>query len=298
MVHDPLPTTERKPISWYDDVISVRGCHISLENIKDLFRDLQSINSQFGEKIIAQLNKRENMTDDQWKIHKEHLLSDAFCLTTTINTERDIQIYGENISLFDDSNIKYPIKSIFFTNVNSYKRNANGDEPINRFTVFVDFSKPAIFDPNILVSSATPNNGRITISAQDIMFFNAVQKSVEKHITSKKSWYSPLHQNFSYDLGMWLFALPISLYFSTFYMNEIIPENSQFSLFRWPLFLYFGGLSLIIYRTVIAYAKWAFPVNVLVENKDTAYKHRLALAGFASWMIYQVASTVYSMIVQ
>ena len=80
-------------------------------------------------------------------------------------------------------------------------------------------------------------------------------------------------------------------------MNELIPENSAFQLFRWPLFFYFVGLSLMIYRALTAYAKWAFPVNVLEENKDSALKHRLALGAFLTWLFFEVASTLPGIVV-
>lgn len=296
MAEDALVTTERKPVGWYEEEIPVRGCHLTLDNIKEAYRDLQAINRKFGEQIVATVPRSPDMTDQQWEAHKAFLLSDAFCLTTTVNGLRDEQLYGETVDVFDSPNLPKPIKSIFFTAANSFKRHANGNEPTNRISVFLDFGKPELFDPNPLVSAATPNEGNVTVNAQDITYFNAVQKAVEKRLTSNRTWYGAIHRNFAYDVGMWFLALPVALYFSAFYMNQIIPTGSKFELFRWPLFVYFVGLSLIAYRALMAYAKWAFPVNILAENKDKALKHRLALGGLTSWLFYQVASTVYSMV--
>lgn len=297
MAEDALVTTERKPVGWYEEAIPVRGCHLTLDHIKDVYRDLQAINRKFGEQIVATVPRNPDMTDQQWEAHKAFLLNDAFCLTTTINGLRDEQLYGESAEVFDSPNLPKPIKSIFFTNANSFKRHANGNEPVNRISVFLDFGKPDLFDPNPLVSAATPNEGNVTVNAQDITYFNAVQKAVEKRLTAHKTWYGAIHRNFAYDVGMWFVALPAALYFSAFYMDQIIPTGSKFELFRWPLFVYFVGLSLIAYRALTAYAKWAFPVNILSENKDRALKHRLALGGFTSWLFYKVASTVYSIVV-
>ena len=63
------------------------------------------------------------------------------------------------------------------------------------------------------------------------------------------------------------------------------------------MFIYLTGLMLIAYRLLTSYAKWAFPVNVLADNKDTALKHRLALGAIFTWLFYQVASTLYGFIV-
>jgi hypothetical protein len=285
MTEDTLVTTNQKSVGWYEEVIPVRGCRLSLENIKDIHRDLLAINRQFGKEVISKLPREPDLTDDQWDARKAFLLDDAFCLTITVNGLRDQQLYGESAAVFDDANLPKPIKSIFFTNINSYKRHANGEVPVNRITAFLDFGKPEVFDPNPLVSEATPNEGNVTVNAQEITFFNAVQKAVEKKVTSHRTWYGAIHRNFAYDIGMWLIALPVALYFSAFYMDHLLPIGGQFELFRWPLFIYFVGLSLIVYRALTAYAKWAFPVNVLEENKDQALKHRLALGAFASWLL-------------
>ena len=297
MTEDALSSGGLKPIGWYEISIPVRGCRLSIENIKDVYRDLSLINKKFGEELIAKLQRDPNLTDDEWRRKREFLLDNAFRLTVTVNGSRDEQLYGEFIDVFDDPNLPKPIKSIFFTNATAFKRNANDNHPINRFSAFLDFGKPDIFDPRPLVSAETPNDGHVLVIAQDITFFNAVQKAVEKKITTRKTWYGAIHRNFAYDIGIWLIALPVSLYFSAYQMNELIPENSAFQLFRWPLFFYFVGLSLMIYRALTAYAKWAFPVNVLEENKDSALKHRLALGAFLTWLFFEVASTLPGIVV-
>lgn len=297
MTENALVTTDRKPVGWYEEVIPVRGCRLSLENIKDVYRDLHTINRQFGEQVVSTMQPEPGLSEAEWEERKAFLLDDAFCLTITVSGLRDQKLYGETAALFDDPGLPKPIQSIYFTNVVSFKRNANGNEPRNRISVFLDFGKPEVFDPNPLVSEATPNEGNVTVHAEDVTFFNAVQKAVEKKVTAHKTWYGAIHRNFAYDIGMWLIALPVSLYFSAFYMDQLIPTGGNFELFRWPLFIYFVGLSLIFYRALTAYAKWAFPVNVLKENEDRSLKHRIALSGFASWLFYKVASTVYGIIV-
>ncbi|TKA97227.1 hypothetical protein FAZ78_07275 [Cereibacter changlensis] len=297
MTEDVLVVADRKPFGWYEEVLPVRGCVLSLEDIREVYRDLLAINRKYGEQIVATLQRDPDITNEQWEARKAFLLDNAFCLTITVNGLRDQQLYGESAAVLADPNLPKPIKSIFFTNVNSFQRNANGSEPANRIEVLLDFGKPELFDPNPLVSAATPNESSIRVHAQDITFFSAVQKVVEKRITSKKAWYGAIHRNFAYDIGVWLFALPVALYFSAYYMNIILPLGGRFELFRWPLFVYLVGLMLLLYRALMAYAKWAFPVNVLEENKDRALKHRLTLGGFASWLFYKVASTAYGIII-
>lgn len=296
MPEDVLNSTNSKSIGWYEVAIPVRGCNLSLENIKDAYRDLHLINKRFGDQVITKLKPEPDLTDDQWEERKTYLLEDAFRLTVTVNGFQDQKLYGESVEVFDHPNLPKPISSIFITNATAFQRHANGSEPIDHLTVFLDFGKPEVFDPNPLVSAATPNEGMVTVKAQDIGFFNSVQLVVTKKLTARRTWYGAIHRNFAYDIGMWLIALPVSLYFSAYYMDQLIPVGDTFELFRWPLFFYFVGLSLLFYRALTAYLKWAFPVNVLEDNKDSALKHRLALGAITSWIFYQIASTVYALV--
>lgn len=51
-------------------------------------------------------------------------------------------------------------------------------------------------------------------------------------------------------------------------------------------------LSLLTYRALFGYIKWAFPVNILEENKDRATGHRLMLGAIVSSLIVSGAKSV------
>lgn len=288
---------ERKPVEWFEEVIPVRGCHMSLESLRDVYRELSDINREFGKRIIADLQPNENMTEKEWADRKVFLLDDAFRLTVTIIGHQDQQVYAEGPDIFSSQNLPKHIKKIFFTNITAYRRHAGGDEPRNQFQVMLDFDKPELLDPNPLVSSATPNESSVSIRADDISFFRAVQHVVNAKLLSQRSWHRFLHKNFAYDLGIWILAFPIGLYFSTYYMDKLFPIGSRLSSFRPAFFVYTTGMALLMYRFLSSYAKWAFPVNVLTDNKDRSLRHRLALGAFAAWLFYNIADTLYELMV-
>ncbi|MEP3123565.1 MAG: hypothetical protein ABJO52_16955 [Nisaea sp.] len=297
MVSNTLVPAVRQSFAWHEDRIPVRGCRFSLDSIKEFAKDILAINMKMGEQVIGSLECDEDLTDEEWDMRKEKLKNDAFCLTITVNGFNDRKLYSETVDVFDDPELPKPIRSIYFTNINSFRRNANEVLPKNRVEVFLDFGKPDLLDPSPLLSEATPNVSNVKIHAEDITFFNAVQHSVQKKLNSRKAWYGSLHRNFAYDLGLWFLAAPTALYFSTYYMDQLIPVGDKLEVFRWPLFIYFMGLCLILYRVLNSYAKWAFPVNSLDENQDRALRHRVALGGFGSWLVYSLGSTVYDIIV-
>jgi hypothetical protein len=81
MTKDKLATSERRAIRSYEEVVPVRGCRLSMENIRDFYRDVLAINKKFGEQIILGLPRDKEMTDEQWEEHKTFLLDEAFCLS-------------------------------------------------------------------------------------------------------------------------------------------------------------------------------------------------------------------------
>lgn len=280
-----------RAVGWYEETISLRGCKLSLENIAGVYRELSAINQGFGEKVIATLTRTPDFTDEDWEARKAFLLRDAFALTVSIRGQRDQQLYGEDESIFSSQNLPMPIKDIRFNNVTAWQRNAPNTFPPNRMEVVLDFGKPALLDPNLLVSEATPNMSHVTVNAQDIGFFRAVQHVVTSKILTRKTWYSVIHRSFSYDVGMWIILLPVALVMVTYYMEKWLPLGGDLEAYRWAFFIYAVGVSALFYRFLIAYTKWAFPVNILKDNKDTAWKHRVAIGGIVSsftWQIYEV----------
>lgn len=295
MTDDSTLVAAKAPMAWYEQMIPIRGCHLTLDNIKDLYRQLSVINRNFGVQVISTLEREPELDDAAWEERKKFLLEDAFALTVTIMGQEDQQHYGETIDIFSLDTLPKPVTKIYFTNITAWKRHASGSEPPNSLQVTIDFTKPQLFDPSPLVSEQTPNNSNVAIHARDMTYFRAVQRVVETTVLSHQTWYQFIHRNFAYDVGIWLLTLPFGLVFATYYMDRLLPIGGPYETYRWAFFIYAIGMALIVYRFLNAYAKWAFPVNVLEENKDTAWKHRLVLAGAVSWLFYKGVDIIYGL---
>lgn len=294
---EPLPIPRRRlAINWFEEIMPIRGCQLSLADVKEIYEELSVINRKFGEEIIATLPRVSKMSDDEWEQHKAFLLQDAFCLTVLIRGERDQQLYREDAEVFTSDELPNPIRTIYLTNTTAYHRHADDTEPANRIEVFLDFSKPALFNPNPLVSDPTPNDSNITVRAHDMTYFRAVQRVVDTKLKNHRTWYAAIHRSFAYDIGMWTIALPAGLILATHYMDRWLSTGSDLESYRWAFFLYAVGVVLLGYRFLNGYAKWAFPVNVLTDNKDQAFRHRLVLGGIFAWLAYKAADAIYELL--
>ena len=291
-VNDTMMIPARKAIGWYEENIPARGCILSLDDVKQLYLELSEINRDFGKKIISKLDREPNLTDKQWEDKKQFLLDDAFRLTVSVQGQRDQRLYGEDATVFSSEDLPMPVKIIYFTNVTAWQRHVPNSVPQNSIEVHLDFSKPALLDPNLQVSEPTPNNTSVTVKAEDMTFFRAVQQIVNDKLLSKRSFYNFIHWSFVYDFGMWFLVLPAALIIITYYMDLLLPAYGAFSTYRWAFFIYAIGMVLIFYRFLISYTKWAFPVTILRENRDTAWRHRATIIGIIGTIYYMFFNTI------
>ena len=280
-------------IQWYEDVIPIRGCQLTLLQIKAAYRELAVLTKNEGKRIVSSLEKPEDMSDEDFKKSNQFLIDDAFRVTVSIVGFDGQTVYGETEEIFDSDNLPFPIKTVFFTNETSFKRHANQTLPQNRFSFWFHLIKPPLFDPNPLVSDPTPNHSEVEIRADDVSYFRAVQNIVSKKLNSNKKLYSFVHEKFAYDIGLWFIALPFALYWVTVYTDYFFPIESNYASFRIACYIYGLGLSLISYRALFGYIKWAFPVNVLEENNDRATRHRIILGGIVFSLIASGAKSLF-----
>lgn len=127
-------------------------------------------------------------------------------------------------------------------------------------------------------------------------YFRAVRQLVDEKLLGRRTIYSTIHRSYSYDVGIWLIALPAALLLARYYMDKWLPANGPHSSYRWAFFIYAVGTVLVCYRVLVRYTKWAFPVTVLKENKDSAWRHRAVIGGALVWLFYKAVDIVWGLL--
>jgi hypothetical protein len=274
---------QKSTAQWFEVHVPIRGCSTSLKQIKNVYSELNELNMREAERIIGQIPKPQEKTDEQFATDMAQLKKRAFKLTVSIiGGEDNVTKYGEDANIFDSTDLPSPINTMFFTNENAYKNQAGGASPPNFFRLWIHFTKPPLFDPNPLLSAPTPNPSMVTIKADDLAYFRATQSIINTKL-KKNLWYAAIHEKFAYDIGLWFLWAPYLLYTITIYIDKLLPSASPLASFRTAFYIYGIGLGLIAYRALHGYLKWAFPVNILAENKDTAMKHRGTSKNIPLW---------------
>ena len=297
MTETPLIENSTTSVVFYQDDIPVRGCSFDISHIKAAYREFVQLTHQEADRIVDKFVRPQKQKLAIFDQFKKAAKKNAFRVTVSVIGQDGQIVFGDREELFDSKDLPYPIKTIFFTNTNSHKAAANGTLPPNYFSVWIHFDKPPLFDPHAIVSDATQNFSKVEIRAEDIGYFRAAQNITNKVLMKNRKWYSFIHAKFVYDVGLWFFAIPYALYMITIVTDQYIPLGSLHSSFRVAFFVYASGMSLLIYRALMSYLKWAFPVNVLTENRDKATRHRVMLGAiFFSLVAAGVKSVLGSLI--
>lgn len=120
----------KAPPKGFDVEIPLRGCDLSLEDIKNAYAEFQELATHEGERLLNKVPKLENQTQQDFEDYIAAARKGAFLVTVTIiGGDDNIELFGDNISIFDRPDLPYPIKTVFFTNQNSFRYYANNNLP-------------------------------------------------------------------------------------------------------------------------------------------------------------------------
>jgi hypothetical protein len=148
--------------------------------------ELDGLNQREADRILANLRKLPDQNEEEFKKYKVDVRPLAFKLTISIlGGEDNVTKYGESADLFLNTDLPYPITTIFFTNENAYKGQAQGASPPNFYKLWLHFTKPPLFDHSPLLSAPTPNASTVKLKAEDLAYFRAAQSIVTRKLRRK-----------------------------------------------------------------------------------------------------------------
>ena len=293
MVDDVL-ITEESDLQVYEAVIPVRGYELSLSIVRAAYREFVTLTKGEGRRIVGTLKKPEDISEEDFAQRNSFVEKDAFRVTVSIIGFDGQTTLDDHERIFNSKNLPMPIKTIYFTNITAFRPHANGQEPITSFQLWLHFDKPPLFDPSPLLSEPTRNGSEVIVKAHDLAYFRAAQQIVQDKLFKQRTMFSFIHEKFAYDVGLWFIAMPSALYVITSKLDQFVPSDGKFGSYRVALFIYGIGTSIIIYRTLAGYLKWAFPLNILIENKDKAWRHRVIFGAIFFSLITAIVRSMLS----
>ena len=272
--------------------IPLKGISMSVEDMRRIIQRLLPHVEEEGHREVNQLLS-SGPYDQERQVQLNLQRERAFQITVTIFGRDGESLFGYGTEAFDSPNIPTPIESIFITNSTAYQT-VTGRNPLNTFTLHLDFSAPPLVDNNNPVSNPTPNFSNLTVEGDRNVWVPLIQDAVEGVLGKKSNRRSLVHAAFVYDIGLWLLGFPLAIYScwrSSKFVETYLGVHSLFIVAA--AYVYIAFLVLILYRIVFGYAKWAFPIVELTDNEDQSKTHRKVLLGI---LLTLIGSAIYDLL--
>ena len=256
------------------------------------FCDILQERANSAAEIEVGLFKKNDQTDEQFEENKK-TLRDSFKLKITVAGKDGEELWGTIEEVFGSVNFPEDVKSLYVDSELTLKV-VHNYYPHNSFVIFLDFTKPNIFDFSLLPSHGTPNESNIEVKGYDATWVNGVFSELKKFINKRSSTLSIVHNHSVYDVLLWVLGFPISFWVCYKLSNPIenvFGPNNSFATSA--LYLYAYVASLFVFRVLFHYLRWVCP---LVEYRCKGNKmlaHRAVFVVLSiSWLgqfLYDIA---------
>lgn len=249
------------------------------EDLHKLFQVLQERSNAAGKIEVANF-KQGTQSDEQFSNSKK-ALEEGFNLKPTIVSTDGKEFWGQFEDIFNSPDFPDQIKSIYVNSEIPLKAVYNY-HPANSFELFLDFSKPDLFNFSILPSQATPNGSNIVVQGYDATWTHGVFSEFNNFIKNHPSKLTWLHQHSVWDFLLWVIGLPFSFWVSYKFsniLNKIFGNVSSFVLNASYVYVFLA--SIIIFRVLFHYARWVWPLVEYQSPKNKSGKHQFVIGSIA-----------------
>jgi hypothetical protein len=269
------------------------ACSLDKSELRAFLSILQERSDTAAELEIANFPKNDQ-TDDEYENNKNEIRL-GYKLRPTLTGEDGRELNGTIDEIFDSPNFPESVRSI-------YLNSSIPLDVIHKFRVrntvelFLDFSRPAIFDFHLMPSQRTPNESNYRVEGRDTTWVNGLFHEIQNYIASHRSPAPWLHQHSIYDFFLWLIGYPLAFWLC-FKVSPLLPNGEKEILFvRAALYVYIFLIALVGLRALFHYARWVFPISEYRHARNRALRHRAFLGalsiGLFGTLLYDVIKSI------
>lgn len=241
------------------------------------------------------LFEQQKQTDKEFERNKD-LLRQGYKLRPTVTGEDGRELYGSVEDIFDSPNFPEVVRSVYLDSGIPLKA-AYNIEVRNSVEVFLDFSKPAIFNFQLMPGLQTPNETNYKVKGTNATWVNGLFHEIQNYVGSRRSVAPWIHEHSIYDIFLWFFGYPIGFWLC-FKASPLLPEGTAPMLFfRAALFVYIFLMSMVGLRAIFHYSRWVFPIAEYRHLRSQIFRHRTVLAalslGLLGTVVYDVLRVIF-----
>lgn len=283
--------TSKQPKIQNRQKMKVSSLSLDKEDMRKLCDILQE-RANSAATIEVNLFQKNNQTDEEYENNKK-TLRESFELKVTIAGSAGEELWGSIEDVFNSVNFPEQVNSLYIDS-ESTLRHVHNYYPNNSFKIFLDFSKPKIFDLSFMPSHGTPNESEVEVKGYDATWVNGVFTEMKKFIDARGSTLSLVHNHSIYDILLWVLGFPLSFWVcskASPYIGSSFGNGNPF--ITSALYLYAFVATLFLFRILFHYLRWVCPL-VEYRGKGNSMLYHRALFGMLSigWVGQFVYDTV------
>ena len=276
----------------------ITACAFSKDDLKTLCEILQESSYAAAEEEISHYMPLDR-PPEQIQADKETLRS-GFELKVNVQGMDDKGLFGTIPAVFNPPRFPDKVKSLYIDSELDL-RNLHNWPPRNRFELFLDFTKPDIFNLSLSPSISTPNASNILVNGLNSDWVSGVYRKVTDFIKEKKTRREFFHKHSVYDFLLFFVGLPFAFWMAYKLSGVINRTFGEFSIFvQNGVYVGLFFLMLNLSRILFVYARWVFPIVEYRGSTNIARKHRyilgsLVIAVFGNFL-YDLFKIITSLI--
>lgn len=255
--------------------IDIKSCSFDKTFLRKICDVLQERADAAAEYEITNYVRR-NETDEEYEENINELRA-GFVLNITIEDFNGKELSGTITEVFDSVNFPENVRSLYLNS--KLRLKARYDyTPKNHFKLFIDFSKPSVFDFSLLPSRATPNESNFSIAGYDSTWAHGVFNEISNMIKEEQTRFEFIHKNAIYDVLLWFIGFPYC-FWMCFKLSNLIEKyfNSLGGFVKNMVYFYIFIISIFVLRILFQYLRWTFPLMEYKSNKNKSLKHRIII---------------------
>ncbi len=197
-------------------------------------------------------------------------------LKITIIGNQNEELFGSINDVFNSTSFPESIVSIYLHSELQYTTRFK-HYPENSFSLFIDFTKPKIFDFSFQPGERTPNNSRFEVQGSDNTWVNGVFHEIDFFLRNRPSKFPSIHKGSIYDIIVWFLGIPLGFWTCYKVLNYKIIFFSNHHFIESVFLTYCFLLTLFVLRILFHYFRWVYPMIEYRSKKNRSIAHQLAL---------------------
>jgi hypothetical protein len=259
----------------------IRSLSLDLKELRRLLEIMQERSFAAGQIEVSNY-QRLDQTAEVFEANKK-TLQEGFALYLTVTGSDGVNLTGNIETVFSSPNFPEEVASVFF-DTSTPLRTAHNWNPRNKCVVFIDFTRPQVFNFSLMPSQETPNASNILVQGSDATWTYGIYHEFENFVSEHPSTLRMLHRHTTYDILIWILGLPLAFWLC-FRMAPLVSKATASPFLSAALYVYLFMACLISFRIFFHYARWIWPLVEFRGSRNNAIRHKLLWSTLAVSLI-------------